>query len=101
MTIDPIPDLVAPFLSPTDAAIAEAAIGLIAKGEFSTAATLLRSRTADREEATLRAFQTWYDLPRELRPPFWEWRAERRRDAIQVLVEGGAARASAEPECAR
>lgn len=70
-----------PTLSPADAAIAEAAIGLVAVGDFSGAIALLRSQREARATVTLLSFRTWCDLPARSRPPFWEWLTGTRRDA--------------------
>ena len=74
MSAGSIPELVSPLLNPKDAAVAEAAISLVASGQFAHAIALLRPRVEAREVATLRAFEIWSELPIDTRPPFWEWR---------------------------
>lgn len=74
MNDNAIPGLISPLLNPKDAAVAEAAISLVASGQFAHAIALMRPRVEAREVATLRAFEIWYELPIESRPPFWEWR---------------------------
>ncbi|TPE49953.1 hypothetical protein [Amaricoccus solimangrovi] len=62
--------------------MAEAAIDLVARGDFAAAISILRCHVAELEKArgtkTVYDFLNWYDLPAETRPPFWDWIAERR-----------------------